>query len=51
MKGGKDEVEGKIEQLKRILTLAKEDLNSEENIQYFERKRETVTKKLSILLI
>ena len=46
MKGCKDEVEGNIEQLKRILTLAEEDLNSEETFQYLERKREIFTKKI-----
>ena len=45
MKGGKDEVEGEIEELKRMSALAKEDLNSEENIQHLERKRETFTAK------
>ena len=45
MKGGKDEVDGKIEQLKRILIKANEDPNSEENMAYLERKRKTFTTK------
>ena len=45
MKGGKDEVDGKIEQLKRILIKANEDLNSEENKEYLERKRKAFTMK------
>ena len=45
MKGGKDEVDGKIEQLKNILSHAGEDLNAEENINYLERKRKTFKEK------
>ena len=37
MKGGKDEVDGKIEQLKRILEKANEDVNSAENKEYLEK--------------
>ena len=45
MKGGKDEVGGNIEQLKRILEKANEDGNSEENKEYLERKRKLFTDK------
>ena len=45
MKGGKDEVEGKIEQLKTILIKANEDIDSEENKAYIEGKRQTSTQK------
>ena len=45
MKGGKDEVEGKIEQLKKIVITENEDINSEENKAYIESKREAFTAK------
>ena len=45
MKGGKDEVDGKIEQLKRLLEKANEDVNSAENKEYLERKRKLFTVK------
>ena len=48
MKGGKDEVEGKIEQLKKILIKENEDINSEENIAYIERQRKHSLNTLSI---
>ena len=45
MKGGKDEVDGKIDQLKRILEKENEDVNTEENRKYLERKRQLFTEK------
>ena len=38
MKGGKAEVEGKIEQVRKILIKEIEDINSEENKAYIEHK-------------
>ena len=51
MKGGKDEIESKIEQLKRILEKANEDVNSEENKMYLEKNGSCLQKRQNIQLI
>jgi len=46
MKGGKDEVEGKIEQLRTMLLKANENPDSEDNASYLEKKRQFYTDKI-----
>ena len=47
----KDEIESKIEQLKRILEKANEDVNSEENKMYLEKNGSCLQKRQNIQLI